>query len=781
MEDTQSLYEDDLLSSSDASDSTGISDNEGVQEVISEELYVSDEQPMPLPPEATFPTLQELEDSVHAWTLQYGYELVNTSSQKKGTHGQKKTVRCGRAGKTKNCRKLDHTTRVRKTSSHKSGCKVSVLYVTDDKEQGPWSIQHPRQPASHNHLPTKAEALPNYRRSKRTAELVSVVKAHLSAGIPTRQSLAVLCTEFPDSFQTCRDLYNIKREHRRIIQQSVGIVEAAIHRLQAENFYTEYGINEQRELDFLFLSHPDSIKMLRQFNDVILLDCTYKTNRYNRPLLNICGVTGSNHTINVALCFLPGEREEHFVWALRQLDKLLRSERINAPKLFVSDRDQACLHALSTVFPLSKQRLCMWHLKKDVLQQTRSYLGMRPDPDKPEQMINTEATDNFCQLWEQAIHAKNQAEFEKVCSSLRTSWLEGWKYLERQWLPFADLFLDFKVDQSLHFGIQSTSRVEGNHAQLKKWLQNSRCDILGFIERLLPWWAERSKAVQQFVWNEEQQALIMTENKLYQSVQRSIWRYALLMCEKRYQLALKEIELITRLKRQGKESEISKEVCSGVFYKSTGLPCQHTLRDLKLEGKPLQLSHFHQHWHIHPERTEEDYEERPEAILEPSTVARFRRSTQRATQRKNKTGTGPTGNRREDLLSETVVYEAIERNKRPVRSKVIPPFITNSQQYQQYFQPQHQLQLQQHQAYPFQPNTQQSQYRQHQQPQYHPQYQQQQYQQSIDPQLYYQASSFQTNDQLPLIQRPHFPNTRIPARQSSYASATSFETPANFY
>ena len=46
-----------------------------------------------------------------------------------------------------------------------------------------------------------------------------------------------------------------------------------------------------------------------QHPDIILIDYTYKTNRFRMPLLNFCAVTGNRKTIQVALYFLSGEKE----------------------------------------------------------------------------------------------------------------------------------------------------------------------------------------------------------------------------------------------------------------------------------------------------------------------------------------------------------------------------------------------------------------------------------------------------------------------------------------
>ena len=56
------------------------------------------------------------------------------------------------------------------------------------------------------------------------------------------------------------------------------------------------------------------IQYFRQWPDVVLLDCTYKTNRFGMPLLNICGSAGNNKTHIICGVFLSSEREEDYGW-----------------------------------------------------------------------------------------------------------------------------------------------------------------------------------------------------------------------------------------------------------------------------------------------------------------------------------------------------------------------------------------------------------------------------------------------------------------------------------
>src|SRR3982074_3044975 len=90
------------------------------------------------------------------------------------------------------------------------------------------------------------------------------------------------------------------------------------------------------QLECLFFAHPDAIALYKQHPEVLLLDCTYKTNRFCMPLLNFCGVTRNKKTIQAALSFLSGEKEEDYEWSVTQFKETLERNSIPLPLSIVS-------------------------------------------------------------------------------------------------------------------------------------------------------------------------------------------------------------------------------------------------------------------------------------------------------------------------------------------------------------------------------------------------------------------------------------------------------------
>jgi len=64
----------------------------------------------------------------------------------------------------------------------------------------------------------------------------------------------------------------------------------------------------------LFFINESSKETLASYGEVLILDCTYKSNRYEMPLAIGTGVTALNTSFYAGMCFLKGENQEDYEW-----------------------------------------------------------------------------------------------------------------------------------------------------------------------------------------------------------------------------------------------------------------------------------------------------------------------------------------------------------------------------------------------------------------------------------------------------------------------------------
>ena len=116
----------------------------------------------------------------------------------------------------------------------------------------------------------------------------------------------------------------------------------------------------------MLFAHPKSLAYLAVYPDLLLLDCTYKTNRYGMPLLDIIGVNARERSFCVAFAFLSSETEEDYCWVLERLRSIYETGKIRLPSVTLTDRDLALRNAVIREFPQVACLLCLWHANKAV-------------------------------------------------------------------------------------------------------------------------------------------------------------------------------------------------------------------------------------------------------------------------------------------------------------------------------------------------------------------------------------------------------------------------------
>lgn len=142
----------------------------------------------------------------------------------------------------------------------------------------------------------------------------------------------------------------------------------------------------------------------------------------------------------------------------------------------------------------------------------------------------------------------------------------------------------------MHFGNDTTSRLEGNHALIKSDLFNARSDILIFIQRLHPFW--QALQCQYFQSQARQRAApsVRFRSAIFADLFRYIYPYALWRFNEQLTLTLDDLRAI----RSGKATP----PCKHILEKVWGIPCRHRICELLVNGELPHPALFDSHWLI---------------------------------------------------------------------------------------------------------------------------------------------------------------------------------------
>lgn len=165
------------------------------------------------------------------------------------------------------------------------------------------------------------------------------------------------------------------------------------------------------------------VEIYGQHPDILLLDCTYKTNRYNIPLLNICGVTSNNKNIALGCAFLENEQADGAMkWSLNCIRAMFDEFQIPLPRVIVHDRAQSLINALeeeSSSFKGVPHLLCRWHQNKCVLAWLqKDGHGFGGTYRINGQRVNSEGVMSGMEIYMALVNSKTEHEFDELLQKL---------------------------------------------------------------------------------------------------------------------------------------------------------------------------------------------------------------------------------------------------------------------------------------------------------------------------------------------------------------------------
>ncbi|MBW0572672.1 hypothetical protein O181_112387 [Austropuccinia psidii MF-1] len=230
------------------------------------------------PIEGEFQAIEILWQHVHNDFWAQGYALSTLRSNM--THNQIK-IGCDRSGtpnankspsKTVTSRKLDYPFR---------------FYSRKYAKSTNWTLEIKNHENSHD-ATENIMAHPAF--MKFNEQETSQTAQSFESLLMPRQIQAHLCSKREsDRPVILQDIYNQVEKIKKDKLQGRRAIDSLIDTLKEENFVWSSARDAEGYITSFFFTHPLSIKLLHGFHNVILMDCTYKTNKYKMPLFHIVG------------------------------------------------------------------------------------------------------------------------------------------------------------------------------------------------------------------------------------------------------------------------------------------------------------------------------------------------------------------------------------------------------------------------------------------------------------------------------------------------------------
>lgn len=545
-----------------------------------------------LPPEREYGSREALHAAINAWAAPRGYAFVTGKSKKTESGRRIVFFSCDRGGAPPKASGV----RQRSTTTRRTGCQFSVL-AKEALDKTTWRLTH--RPGSefahHNHEPSTSMSAHPVHRQLSNADR-STINNLANAGVAPKEIRSYL-RQNTESHATQQDIYNCIAQGKRDQKKGQSTIQALANELEAEGFWSRIRFDEDGRVTAVLFAHPESLTYLKSYPDILILDCTYKTNKYRMPLLDIVGVDACQRSFCIAFAFLSGEEEKDYIWALDRLRSMYEACSARLPSVILTDRCLACMNAVSHCFPAAVSLLCLWHANKAVLRYCQpSFMRHNDAAQKPQ---GHQEWKDFYGRWHELVASANEETFEDRLQQLKERYASAHArevaYIIETWLDlYKTKLVKAWVDRYLHFENVVTSRGEGIHQLIKVYLDTSQLDLF-----------EAWRAIKLAILN---QVAELRANQAKQQIRTPIELSGSLYSIIRGWVSHEALRKVEAQRKRLQQDRLP--ACTGVFSATLGLPCAHTIEPLLQQAQPLQLHHFHTHWHLQREGN-------PQLLIEP--------------------------------------------------------------------------------------------------------------------------------------------------------------------
>lgn len=258
------------------------------------------------------------------------------------------------------------------------------------------------------------------------------------------------------------------------------------------------------------------------------------------------------------------------MWALKMFSKLIGVD--HHPSVIISDRELALMNAIRVVFPRTPNLLCLWHIEKNILAKCKP--KFKEDVD----------WEGFLSSWTKVIKSPDESSFNEAWRLFEVQYKEYGSvldYIRGTWLPQKEKFVSLWTEQITHFGNHVTSRAEGAHATLKKYLQVSTGSLHEVKDKICLAIDNQFQEIKAQLSSEKIRVPAKFCIPFFKELINQVSFFALYQLYKQYELS---------------KSKSYQSQCKGHFFKTMGMPCVHMITERKV--KVLALNDIHDHWRI---------------------------------------------------------------------------------------------------------------------------------------------------------------------------------------
>ena len=290
--------------------------------------------------------------------------------------------------------------------------------------------------------------------------------------------------------------------------------------------------DETKVLRRLFWMSPNQIELWTQYHDIVINDITCKTNRYDMALSLFVIIDNYNSSRLVCQALVNDETAEAHTWifecTLLATGGKRQNENIDGrliPLVFMTDSDPAVDAACIRVYKGCYAMHCIYHINQNLYKNLSGSLG-----------------ENYSQFLNEFYTARNslsQERFEYLFLNLIEKYENISSYLNKLYKSKKHWAYCY-TSTMFTAATQTTSRVEGLNAVLKRELINSNTSLVQLNKTISRRHQEEEQKKEYAFWKSTIPCIInqQTANFLFPAVEVMLKRY---LTNTLYNLQIQEV------------------------------------------------------------------------------------------------------------------------------------------------------------------------------------------------------------------------------------------------
>ncbi|CAG8832325.1 2756_t:CDS:2, partial [Gigaspora margarita] len=582
-----------LDNNSETSSDTDISDDENSLDILNDSCelpndsitsqgQITSNNPITIMVGKTFTDWNSVQEYINAYAISKGFATRLRRTERNMNIIIRADIVCRRAGVASNT-----STGLRMTKSIATNCPFKVVVRwTKKNKYSVWSVN-----LEHNHLLDSAAIKfdPGHRRLSRNEN--AHIQMLYDSGVPV-PTIVNMLTEQYNRYIHNKDVYNSLNHQSRDYVKGLSQTAELLNNLNNNDEYlVNYSINDEK-LHCLFFATRAALSTFNCYPEILLMDSTYKTNRFGMPLLLVSGIDAMGISFLIASCLLANETTLNFCWALRQLKKIAGDMTVHRIKTLITDRDLALMSAVRAELPNVKHQLCVWHIEQNIIKN-----------------LNNKLKDKFMAFSKdfRAVMLETDIEqFNIRWNCLLIEYPEANTYITEQWKPYESMWAYSYTNKYVNYGVRTTQRSEATNSHLKRLLSHTAPlpELISALNKLTNHQLQCSQYQQYRLRNSIRQQCPKLLKDV--SVIVSDFTYSLLLDQYNlaiaYEVERQEAGLLHVYRNEGHKHTIyqtdDEYICSCDYNVQFSLPCRHVLAVYIANKKVLSTDCIGARWII---------------------------------------------------------------------------------------------------------------------------------------------------------------------------------------